>query len=300
MALLKLLKPSHRQKTILFKTLEWLPPRLGMSVYYKIQGLANKGKLEVKLRAAERSFQVASRILRSQQMSFENKVCVELGSGWLPILPYLLLTKGNAKRVDTYDVNEHYNTSKIEKLNPHFKELFDQKEWRPQGKYSLPESVRYFPKTRIEEGVLDEADIIISRFVLEHVPPDILKKLHQRFYEQLPVGGCVLHLISPSDHRAYSDSSLSLYDFLRFSEEEWNAIQTKFDYHNRLRLPQYLAIFKEHFEVIHVESNACKNPSESYDKFKKLEIHNDFAHFTEEELTAGSINVLLRKKESIL
>jgi len=296
MALAKLLKPSHRQKSFLFKTLDLLPSRTGMIIYYKLQSFANKGKLHVKLRATERSFKVANRILNTHQMSFENTVCVELGSGWLPILPYLLLTKGNANRVDTYDVNEHYNASKIEKLNPHFQELLDQKGARMQGKYHLPDLVRYFPKTPIEEGVLEEVDIIISRFVLEHVPPDILRKLHKTFYEQLPTGGCVLHLISPSDHRAYSDTSLSLYDFLKFSEEEWNGIQTKFDYHNRLRLPQYLDIFKEYFEVVHVEFNACKNPSESYDKFKKLEIHQDYKDFTEEELTAGSINVLLRKK----
>jgi len=297
MAISKLLKPSHRQKTLLFKTLDLLPTGLGMSIYYKLQSLANRGKLNVKMRSTEGSFQVANRILKAHEMSFENTVCVELGSGWLPILPYLLLTKGNAKRVDTYDVNEHYNSAKIEKLNPHFQELFDKKGLRPEGKYNLPDSVRYFPKTPIEEGVLGEVDIVISRFVLEHVPPNILKKLHKTFYEQLPVGGCVLHLISPSDHRAYSDTSLSLYDFLKYSEEEWELIQTKFDYHNRLRLPQYLDIFKEYFEVVYVEFNACKNPGESYDKFKKLEIHKDYAGFTEEELTAGSINVLLRKKE---
>jgi hypothetical protein len=296
MALLKHLKPSHRQKTLLFKTLDVLPTRLGMSIYYQLQSWANRGKLEVKLRATEGSFQVANRILKAHQMSFENTVCVELGSGWLPILPYLLLTKGNAKRVDTYDVNEHYNATKIEKLNPHFKALFEQKGMRPEGKYNLPASVRYFPKTPIEEGVLDEVDVVISRFVLEHVPPDILKNLHKTFHEQLPVGGCVLHLISPSDHRAYGDTSLSLYDFLKYSEKEWEAIQTKFDYHNRLRLPQYLDIFKEYFEVIHVEFNACKTPSESYNKFKKLEIHEDYRGYTEEELTAGSINVLLQKK----
>lgn len=296
MAISKLLRPLHKQKTFLFKTLDVLPTKLGMSVYYKIQSLANIGKLNIKLRATERSFKVANRILKSYQMSFDHMVCVELGSGWLPILPYLLITKGNAKRVDTYDVNEHYNTSKIEKLDPHFQELFDEKGLGRKGKYHLPESVQYFPKTSIENGSLKEADIIISRFVLEHVPPTVLKKLHKNFYEQLPVGGCVLHLISPSDHRAYSDTSLSLYDFLRFSKEEWDTIQTKFDYHNRLRLPQYLDIFKEYFEVVHVEFNACKNPSESYDKFKKLEIHEDYLGFTEEELTAGSINVLLRKK----
>ncbi|MBL4662442.1 MAG: hypothetical protein JKY22_02520 [Flavobacteriaceae bacterium] len=144
-----------------------------MSIYYKLQSFANRGKLHVKLKATERSFQVATRILKTYQMNFENKVCVELGSGWLPILPYLLLTKGEAKRVDTYDINEHYNAGKIQKLNTHFKDEFDKNDIRLEGAYNLPSSMRYYPKTPIEKGSLGEVDIVISRFVLEHVPPVI-------------------------------------------------------------------------------------------------------------------------------
>ena len=106
----------------------------------------------------------------------------------------------------------------------------------------------------------------------------------------------MLHLISPSDHRAYSDSSLSLQDFLKYSEEEWDKVQTKFDYHNRLRLPHYLKILSEDFEVLYFEHDKIDINSDSYKKFKKLSIHRDFSGFSDQELMAGSINILLKKK----
>ena len=77
---------------------------------------------------------------------------------------------------------------------------------------------------------------------------------------------------------------------------EWNKIQTKFDYHNRLRLPDYLEIFKKSgFEVLYVEHDTAKDNEEKYKKFKELKIHPDFKKYSEEELTAGSINVMLKK-----
>ena len=137
---------------------------------------------------------------------------------------------------------------------------------------------------------------MLSRFVLEHVPPHILQDIHDFLFSNLKSGSHILHLISPSDHRAYSDASLSLQDFLKYSEEEWNNIQTKFDYHNRLRLPQYLELFKNDFEILFFEHDVINYESESFKKFEKLKIHNDFARYTDQELMAGSVNILLKKK----
>jgi hypothetical protein len=103
-----------------------------------------------------------------------------------------------------------------------------------------------------------------------------------------------IHLISPSDHRAYSDSSLSLYDFLKYSNEEWDSIQTKFDYHNRIRLPQYLQLFEKNFEIVSLEFDSCKEGSEQHRKFKKFKINELYENYSDEELTAGSIAILLK------
>jgi hypothetical protein len=89
------------------------------------------------------------------------------------------------------------------------------------------------------------------------------------------------------------DKNLSLQDFLQYSEAEWKKKQTKFDYHNRLRLPQYLAIFKAAgLELLHVEYD--QPSAKTFNKFSAVPIHEDFKKFTDEELTAGSINVVLK------
>ena len=131
--------------------------------------------------------------------------------------------------------------------------------------------------------------VVISRNVLEHVTPFDLEAMHKQAFTYLEKDSFVIHQISPSDHRAYTDKNLSLWDFLQYGPDEWNHIQTRFDYHNRLRLPQYLAIFKKcGFAVKYLK---FKGPSGA----QKLppKIHPDFAGFSNEELTAGNIVVIL-------
>ena len=134
----------------------------------------------------------------------------------------------------------------------------------------MPNAIEYFPKKSIETAPLANTKFVISRFVLEHVPPDIIESIHKTLSEKLSENDYILHLISPSDHRAYTDKSISLYDFLQYSQKEWDTIQTKFDYHNRLRLPQYLTIFKKEFEIVHLEFQPCKEGTPQFKMFKSL------------------------------
>lgn len=295
----KHLKPSHKQKTLLFKSLDFLPEKLGYYCYHKIQNLYNKQSLSYKIKSTRNSFRIINRILERNKLSLKDTFCVEMGSGWLPIFPYLLVFEGKVHKVTTYDVNTHYNKKKINALNEVFIKEYTLDSSQFSEKYGLPSTVEYFPSQGIETASLSNVDFIFSRFVLEHVPPEVLDSIHKSLYENLPEDAYILHLISPSDHRAYSDKSLSLYDFLKYSIEEWDKIQTKFDYHNRLRLPQYLAIFSTYFEVVHLEFNSCEKGTPQFEKFQELKIHPDFSKFNFEELTAGSINVLLRKKKVV-
>ena len=124
-----------------------------------------------------------------------------------------------------------------------------------QNRLHIPDFVEYFPNRNVITSDLPKSvDLIYSRFVLEHVIPEDIVAMHQRFAKEYGSDVLILHLISPSDHRAFSDISISHYDFLQYSQKEWDGIQTKFDYHNRLRLPQYLTLLEEAgMEVIHQE-----------------------------------------------
>lgn len=286
---------KHTVKTKIFKTISLFPDRLGYFLYHFLQNVGSKVTLENKIQSTNNTFETVKRILLKNDIKLQDSKIAELGSGWVPVFPYQLIFEGNAKCVDTYDINEHYNEKEILKLNEYFSKQYDFKT-NEKKKYSLAKGVNYFPKTDICDGNLKDINLVLSRFVLEHVPPNEIIKIHDFLYSNLESGSHILHLISPSDHRAYSDSSLSLQDFLKYSEEEWNNIQTKFDYHNRLRLPQYLEIFKDKFEILFFEHDKINVESKSFKKFKELKIHKDFQKYSDQELMAGSINILLKKK----
>jgi len=95
--------------------------------------------------------------------------------------------------------------------------------------------------------------------------------------------------------RQHGDSSLSLQDFLQYSKEEWDTIHTRFNYHNRLRLPQFIDIFKEaELETIYLTYKSLEKESYQYELFKKLKLHSDYQAYSDEELTAGDIVVVLK------
>lgn len=286
---------KHTTKTRIFKILSLFPDKMGYGIYHFLQNIGGNNSLEYKINSTKKTHEKVIQILKKNNLSLLNLKIVEIGSGWVPIFPYLLIIEGKASRVDTYDINEHFNEKEIEQLNTFYKQRLAVK-FEKKGKYDLLREVSYFPRTDICKGTFKDIDLVVSRFVLEHVKPKDLYEIHKVLFENLKSGALVLHLISPSDHRAYSDSSLSLQDFLKYSEEEWNKVQTKFDYHNRLRLPHYLKILSEDFQILYFEHDEININSDNYKKFKKLHIHSDFNCFSDQELMAGSINILLKKK----
>jgi len=288
----------HQKKTLVLKVLDSLPNKLGYYLYHKIQKKSFKD-ITKNIKANNNSYSVVKHILNTINIDLKDKNIIEIGSGWLPLMPYLIKIKKNCKTIYTYDLNNHYNAKNIEKLNTYFKtEENITFKTQTKGNFNLPDFIKYYPKTNISNANLPkEVSFVYSRFVLEHVQPQDIIEMHRKFHLDLPENVYVLHLISPSDHRAYSDSSISYYDFLKYSNKQWNNIQTKFDYHNRLRLPHYINIFEQAgFEVVFLEYDKVAKDSLKYKKFKSLNLHQDFKHFPEEEILAGSINVLLKKK----
>lgn len=289
---------NHKLKTSIFKALDILPSTIGFRLYHRMQ--RSRINLNHFYTSSKKSFDIVSRILQENQESLEGKKVLEIGSGWLPIMPYLLKCLGNAGDIYSYDIDNRYENEFIESLNKHVKETyqFDVKLTKEYKGYHLPEFLSYFPNSNVITSAYPVTfDFVFSRFVMEHVTPNDIKLMHERFYKDLDKDGLVLHLISPGDHRSYTDSTISNYDFLQYSQKEWDQIQTKFDYHNRLRLPQYIELFENAgFEVVHLEYNKVNKDSKKYAQFKQLNLHEDYSKFSEEEILAGAINVLLKKK----
>lgn len=284
----------HKKKSLFLKTLDLLPQSLGYYLYHLIQAKSFRD-IDSHINANVKSIEVIANILKKSNINLEGANVLEIGSGWLPLMPFLFKKHLGIKKVYTYDINKHYSNDRIYKTAKHFAEL-NYKNYKSQG-LNLPDFIDYYPNINLVEKDLPlNVKLYYSRFVLEHVDPNFLHEMHKKLYDQMDSGARILHLISPSDHRAYSDKSLSHYDFLKYSHTKWTQICTKFDYHNRYRLPQYLSVFESiGFKVEYLSYDKVSKTSEKYNKFKDIEIHSDFSKFNEEELLAGSIHILLKK-----
>lgn len=284
----------HKLKTIVFKILDLLPSKIGYSIYHQLQkkGFKNIDNIVV---ANQNSYNVIQTILKKNSIKLKNKDVLEIGSGWLPLMPYIFKINEKTNLIYTYDINRHYNNKRISMVNSYFNEF--NFELEKNDNLYLPKFIKYHSNQNIINSKLPKnIKLYFSRFVLEHVTPDDIEKIHKKLFNEMDEDSAILHLISPSDHRAYSDTSLSYYDFLKYSKNEWDKIQTKFDYHNRLRLPQYVEIFKKiGFEIAFLEYDKVPEKTEKYKMFKELKIHPDYIKYNEEEILAGSINILLKK-----
>lgn len=292
---------KHWAKTAVFKGLQALPRRIGDSAYHFIQRIVASTSLQEEGESTREEFEKMQSILKELGITFRNKRVLEIGSGWLPILPFFLKYQGECEEVLTYDINEHFKKKRIGEFTDFFFSKYCSRERPPivDVKYGLPSSIKYYPSTNIVENPPSgkSVDIVVSVNVLEHVRPDILKRIHCESDRYLADHGVFVHFVSPSDHRAYSDPSLSLYDFLRYSPEEWDSVQTRFDYHNRMRLPHYVQIFREAgLKVLYVHYGTPKDDQAQLEKFRRLRLHDQFKDLTFEELTAGSLVFVLRRQ----
>lgn len=89
-------------------------------------------------------------------------------------------------------------------------------------------------------------DVHVSQAVMEHVPPDDLRRILEASVKVLGPDGLCIHWIGTDDHFWYSDPSISPVNFLRFTETEWDRLTgNRFMYMNRLRPSDYLLMFEE-------------------------------------------------------
>lgn len=287
---------NHKLKTVLFKTLTLLPNKVDDYFYHKIQSSFDKMTLEDRLKSVDSTYLRLSKVLNKLNINLKDKTVFEFGSGWFPAMPYFFKYKLKAKKVSTYDINKHFKKETVLKLNNLFGKRYGFLVIPSLGsKYGLPNGIEYFPDHNIITNDFPEIDVVFSRYVLSHMNENDVDVLHQKMKRELKKDTYIIHFISPSDLRQHNDSTLSLQDFLQYSKKQWNKLHTKFDYHNRLRLPQFLEIFnKYNYEIVHLEFDSLIKGTPNYDLFKKVQLHEDYRKYSDEELTAGNIFVVLK------
>ena len=244
-------------------------------------------------------------LVRDSGADLRGRDCLEVGTGWCPWLPLLLRTAG-VGRVVTIDVNPWLSLTTARSTTQALLERADRVAdalamsvhavraavYEAQGATSLAQwlsalNIDYRCSDLLSADLAATSfDAILSSNVLEHVPPEGLRSIHQESWRLLRQGGRVFHRFNPQDHFSTADRSITGANFLQFSQDEWSWLGgSGLSYHNRLRCPQHRDLitgcgFRMVLERTRPDARARDAIASG-----RLRVHTDFAGFDLAELT---------------
>lgn len=195
--------------------------------------------------------------------------CLELGTGWYPIVPVCFYLAGSGQ-IYSVDIAFHTNKERIratlEKLDQAFQSgqlgacftvnperleamenLLGQFDSLPLNEILEKLRFRYLVEDARSLSLPDHSiDLINSNNTFEHIYPDILVPILQEFRRVANrESGVMSHFIDMSDHFAHFDTSISIYNFLRFTDRQWKWIDNSVQPQNRMRIGDYRKIYSD-------------------------------------------------------
>jgi SAM-dependent methyltransferase len=287
----------------------------GKRVYHRLQSWLGTNKLDAD-EYLRRALEVVELVRESGANPFQGTY-LEIGTGWRPFVPFLLYLVG-AERILTFDINPWLNLAYARQTHESLAErlpLIAERLALPLAEirqrydatlphvHSLAELLKACrieyrcPGDARQTGLADESvDFVCSSNVLEHVPPDVLRAIHEESLRILKPGGVAIHRFNPADHFSFVDKSITSVNFLRYSPEQWRWYGgSGLAYHNRLRCVQYEDMVKRvGFSVV---ASRVRMDQDALTALRKGEVplHTDFRQFAPEEL-AGEYMWLVGKK----
>ena len=190
-------------------------------------------------------------------------VALELGTGWFPINPIGLALAG-ASPVYTIDRQGLLRREQVLAVLDRFRKLLEQGLVEPvsddaidrlrqilEASEDAPGATELLERlgvhaivgdARATEFDTNSIDLICSNNTLEHIPEKTIEEIFQEFGRLLKPDGLMSHDIDLADHYTNFDRSISVYNFLRFSDREWQRYNNDLQYQNRLRLSDYRAL----------------------------------------------------------
>ena len=140
----------------------------------------------------------------------------------------------------------------------------------------------------------DYFDFASSTEVFEHVPEKDLYNILDETYNILKPGGIFILKIDYRDHWAFFDKKISIYNYLKYSEQEWDKYNPSLHYQNRLRHIDHIEIIKKtFFEIVSIDLNLPNN--EELIQLKSLKVSEKFKKYSIDDLSIKSSIIVLRK-----
>jgi hypothetical protein len=154
--------------------------------------------------------------------------------------------------------------------------------------YRAPVDAR---RTGLPSGSID---LITSNSTLEHVPREDLGPLMKECGRLLRNDGVVCFRIDYEDHFAIRDDRISGYNFIRYSEAEWERFNSRLHFQNRLRHPDYNEIFTQNgFLTVHEDT--LEPSPEALAELERSPIHDRFRDYSLAELAMRKGTFVLKK-----
>jgi SAM-dependent methyltransferase len=193
--------------------------------------------------------------------------CFELGTGWYPVIPVALFLYGAAEIVTT-DITPLSNKEKFIQTIEKFLDLKQQNKLefaylfaddrkvavleqivKEQASLSFEEIQQKLHINYIKQDARKLAfadgyfDFIVSNNVFEHIYPHLLVDILKEFNRVWADGGVMSHFIDMSDHFAHLDKSINIYNFLQFTDKQWELIDNSVQPQNRMRIDEYIDLY---------------------------------------------------------
>ena len=237
--------------------------------------------------------------------SLEGKKTLELGTGWYPVVPFSFFLNG-AEEINTVDISTLCNKEKLKDTIDRFVDLIE-KGGLSQYLDAKPERIavllqlhndferlsfdEILAQLKINYIIMDarnlknipdnSIDLVHSNNTFEHVYPQVLTDILKEFKRVVKPSGLMSHFIDMSDHFAHFDKSITIYNFLQYSNTIWDSIiDNSIQPQNRWRFPQFVSLYKD----LEIPLTDTKIREGSTEAVKSLKIHKDFSNFSIKEL----------------
>lgn len=232
---------------------------------------------------------------------------LELGTGWYPVVPIGMFLAGS-KSIYTADIKStvsnkqcedvikkylsYFNSGKLGKFLPHINE-----ERIEILRNCLQENVSrdalytacniIFLEGDITKMKLPESEVhlINSNNTFEHIPATILENILRFFHTIIGGDGVMSHFIDTSDHFSHSDTSISNYNFLKFTERQWKRIDNSIQPQNRLRIHNYRKMLADTgWEILNEEKTVAQP-----ERIAEIQVSKEFSDTSVDDLSVTHV-----------
>lgn len=261
----------------------------------------NYANFQGKLKVAD---QFLNRFRKYQRQPLPAFTVLEVGTGWYPTLPMTFYLSG-ASEIWTFDIIGHLSQKRL----MHLLDMFCQAD--EDGSLSkivpsiLPERVGRLREMRnfvqqespaeclarvnIHTNVRDagnsglpsgSVDFIYSCGVLEYVPRPVLPKLLAEFRRLASGNSAAVHWLNLSDEFACFDSSITEFNFLRYTDRQWKWRESPLISVNRFRISDYRELLARAGFLLKEEENVSGSPK----SLESIKLAPQFQHYPVKDL----------------